>query len=187
MKIVQNSGLKAVLDLWSQTEALHSIPITGRSMLPLIKNGDHVLVVHGCADVRCGDVVVFRYEDKLIAHRVLQIYKDIAGHHTFITKGDNAPRCDPPLSSSEIVGRVLSIRRGGKEMSLDTPFWRMLGWLTALSTLVWTKLFSWRSKTKHKLLGSHFNYLATLQRRGLHVFFFYVRKILFVTLCKWKS
>ena len=186
-KSVQDPILEAVLDVWTLAGEKHYIPIAGRSMLPLIKNGDHVLVVHGCADVRCGDVVVFRYEGKLIAHRVLQIYKDIAGHHIFITKGDNASRCDPPLSSSEIVGRVLSIRRGGKEMSLDTPFWRMLGWLTALSTLVWTKLFSWRSKTKHKLLGSHFNYLATLQRRGLHVFFFSVRKILFVTLCKWKS
>ncbi|MBM2832841.1 MAG: hypothetical protein HW406_2 [Candidatus Brocadiaceae bacterium] len=184
---MQNSSLNAVLDLWSQTRALHHIPITGRSMLPLIRKGDHVLVVHGCDGVRRGDVVVFRHEGKLIAHRVLHIYKETTGHRTFITKGDNSPQCDPPWSSREMVGRVSGIKRGKKEMSLDTPYWRVVGWHIAFITLVWIKLSGLRRKIKQRLLGTHFNVLITLQRRGLDAFFFSVRKTLLITLFKWKS
>jgi phage repressor protein C with HTH and peptisase S24 domain len=66
--------LEAVLDVWGQAEEQHFIPITGNSMLPLIRDSDHVLVAHGCAGVRRGDVVVFRHESRLVAHRVLCIY-----------------------------------------------------------------------------------------------------------------
>ncbi len=184
---MQKSSLDAVFNLWSRAGALHRIPITGTSMLPLIRKGDHVLVAHGSDEVRRGDVVVIRHGDKLIAHRVLRICTDVKSHRTFITKGDNAPQCDPPWSSSEIVGRVLSISRGEEELSLDTPFWRALGGLITCSTLVWIKLSGLRRKTRQKLLGSHCGYVAALQRRGLHACVFSVRKILLVTLCRWKS
>ena len=42
-------------------------------MVPAILDGDRVLVAHGCAGVRRGDVLVFRLDGLLIAHRVLHV------------------------------------------------------------------------------------------------------------------
>jgi hypothetical protein len=99
-------------------------------MLPAIQEGDRVLVAHGFTDVRQGDVVVFRRGGRLVAHRVLRIDRR-QPEPVFITKGDNIRRLDPPVNGSEIVGRVLMVERGGRQMALDTAARRAAGWLTA--------------------------------------------------------
>jgi len=130
-----NTVSVAALSAWSKARAEHVIPITGTSMLPLIRDGDRLVVAHGWAKVRRGDVIVFRKGASLIAHRVLRIRPGDGGP-IFITKGDNAPQCDLPLKAEEIVGRVRAIRRNGRRMSLDTSRWRLLGWLIATGMLV---------------------------------------------------
>lgn len=154
--------LEATLNLWGQAQGQHLIPISGRSMLPLIHDGDRVLVLHGSNGVRRGDMVVFWCEGGLIAHRVLRIYGRDA-KLKFITKGDNVPYPDPPIDASEIVGRVLAIQRGGRQVRLDTVAWRVVGWLIVVATLSWTKLRSWRQR----LLGSGNNRLTALLQRGM--------------------
>jgi hypothetical protein len=120
-----NSVLEAALDVWGQVGEQHLIPITGRSMLPAIQDGDRVLVAHGCTGVQRGDVVVFRHAGGLVAHRVLRLYAGDAGP-TFVTKGGNAPQCDPPLNAGEIVGRALAVERDGRRMSLDLDRKRLI-------------------------------------------------------------
>lgn len=149
---VPDSVLEAALDLWDQTERQHLIPITGNSMFPLIQDGDRVLVAHGLSDVRQGDVIVFRRTGGLIAHRVLRIYDDDTGP-IFITKGDNARQLDLPLGADEIIGRVLVAERGKRHMSLDTASWRVIGWLIAVSTWAWTRLYARVRTLKRRLLG----------------------------------
>jgi signal peptidase I len=166
------SVLEVALDAWGRAGQQHLIPISGRSMLPAIHDGDHALVSHGCAGVRPGDVIVFRHTGTLIAHRVLRIERGDDGP-TFVTKGDNAPQFDPRLSADEIVGRVLAIERGGRHTSLDTGAWRILGWLIAVSTLAWTRLYGWCQALKQRLLGPQPNrvtscVVATLRRGALH-------------------
>lgn len=178
--------LEAVLDVWGQTEEQHFVPITGGSMLPLIRDGDHVLVVHGCAVVRRGDVVVFRREGQLIAHRALRICSGDAGL-TFVTKGDNAFQFDPPLSADEIVGRVLAVERGGRYMSLDTAVWRVLGWLIAVSTLAWTKPYGWSRDLKQRLLGSQPNRLTTFLHQSVLAFSSLTLKAVQAIACRWKD
>lgn len=134
--------LEATLNIWSQARRQHLIPITGRSMLPLIQEGDRVLVKHGCADVRRGDVIVFRHEGRLIAHRVLRLDRS-PSEAIFITKGDHAVRCDPPVRAAKILGRVLTVQRDSRQMSLDTSLWRQAGRLIAVGMLAWTKLYAW--------------------------------------------
>jgi signal peptidase I len=178
--------LEAVLDVWSRTGEQHFIPITGNSMLPLIQDGDHVLVAHGCAGVRQGDVVVFRREGRLIAHRALRIHDSSTGP-TFVTKGDNASQFDPPLSTDEIVGRVLAVERGGRYMSLDTAVWRVLGWLIAVSTLAWTRLYGWSRALKQNLLGPQPNRLTAFLRRSALASFSLAFKVVQVIVCRWKA
>ncbi len=131
---VQGDLLEAVLNTWGHTQRQHWIPITGRSMLPLLREGDQVLVAHGNAGVRRGDIVVFRREEKLIAHRVVRISGSSAAP-MFVTKGDHVSQCDAPLHVHEMIGRVLTIKRGHRHLSLPTPTSRLIGRLIALSTV----------------------------------------------------
>jgi signal peptidase I len=157
--------LEAALDVWGQAGEQHLIPISGNSMRPSIHHGDRALVAHGCAGVRRGDVVVFRRDGRLVAHRVLHIAAGDGGP-TFVTKGDNASQFDPPLSADEIVGRVLAVEREGRRMSLDTAAWRALGWLIAVGTLAWIGLYGWGQALKRRLLGPQPNALTASLRRG---------------------
>lgn len=185
-KSMQEPVLGAVLDVWTQAGERHYIPIIGRSMFPLIRSGDQVLVAHGCAGIRRGDVVVFRYYGKLIAHRVLRIRKNEAVH-TFITKGDNVLQFDPPLHANKIVGRVLAIKRGNRCMPLDTAVWLILGWLIAVSTVSLAKIHGCGRNLKERWFGSYFTCLTPVLHRCEQVFSFFIRKILFAVFCKWKS
>jgi signal peptidase len=99
----------------------HEVPaaiIKGRSMLPLLREGDLVFVVR-CdpSDIRTGDIVIYRskFENKLIIHRVIDIRYENNVYY-FVTKGDN--NFSPDISEfdfglgvnqNRIVGKVLSI------------------------------------------------------------------------------
>jgi signal peptidase len=109
-------------------------------MKPLLREGDAVLVAHGNKDIRRGDVVVFRQEGGLVAHRVLRIGVGDAGS-VLVTKGDGLSRFDTPVSAKQVVGRVVSIERNGRQMRLDTPGWRAVGWLVAVATLAGAVLY----------------------------------------------
>jgi signal peptidase I len=178
--------LEAALDVWGQAGRQHLIPITGRSMLPFIQDGDRVRVSYGYADVGRGDVIVFRQGGRLIAQRVLRVCSGEA-RPTFITKGDNARHFDPPVSAEEIVGRVLSIKRGDRNMSLDTVTWRLLGWLIAVGTLAWAKLYGWSRAVKQRLLGPQPNRLTSFLRRGALAFFSLALRVVQVGLCRWEG
>ena len=185
-KSMQDPVLDTVLNVWTLAGEKHYIPITGRSMFPLIRNGDQVLVAHGCAGIRRGEVIVFRHDGKLIAHRVLRISKNEAGH-MFLTKGDNVLQFDPPLRANEIVGRVLAIKRGEQQISLDTTIWRITGLFIAIGTLTWMRLYGWGRFFPRRLLGLHSSHLTTFFRRGVQFFLLLVRGAVFIVIRRWKS
>jgi hypothetical protein len=162
---VPDSVVDAALDVWGQSGERTLISITGRSMLPLLRAGDKVLVAHGYSGVRRGDVIVFRRDGRLIAHRVLRTLENDSGR-VFVTKGDNARDLDAPLGTSEIVGRVLAVRRGDRQLSLDTNTWRRIGWCIAVMSLAWTVLYKRARFLKRKWLGRKESRVATGVRRA---------------------
>jgi signal peptidase I len=178
--------LEAALDAWGQAGGQHLIPISGRSMLPTIHDGDHALVSHGCAGVRPGDVVVFRREGTLVAHRVMRI-EDGDDGPIFVTKGDNVPRFDPHFSAGEIVGRVLAIERNGQYMSLDTAAWRLSGWLITVGTLVWARLYGYARDFKQRLFGSQPTRVIAILRRVMLAFFTQAFTLSQAITCRWKK
>ncbi len=178
--------IEAALDVWSQAEERHFVPITGSSMLPFIQDGDRVLVAHGHTGVRRGDVVVFRREGQMVAHRVIRTHGSDASP-TFVTKGDNAPQFDPPLSADEIVGRVLAIERDARHTSLDTAAWRVLGWLIAVGTLAWTRLYGWSWALKRRLLGPQPNRVTAALRRSALALYSLVLKVVQAIACRWRD
>lgn len=185
-KPLQGAILEAALVVWGKAGGQRLIPITGRSMLPLIRDGDYVLVAHGCTGVRRGDVVVFRHRSKLFAHRVLAACEGIAGA-TFVTKGDNVPHFDPPIGNREIIGRVISIRRGRWHMPLDTGAWRIVGWLIAVSALAVEKLRSLGGNRDREPSERRHNRLGAFLSRVARNFSLIIRKIVFMALCRWKE
>jgi len=150
-KKIQDNVLEIALDLCRRTKGQRYIPITGHSMYPLIREGDQVLVLLGWTGIQRGDVIVFRREGVLIAHRVMSIDKTDAGH-VLITKGDNVPYFDPPLNDNQIVGRVLAVKRGSRQAPLNTAVWRALGWLIVVGTLSFSQLLSYGMNLRQNIL-----------------------------------
>ena len=81
---------------------------TGHSMHPIIRSDDYLLVVPAAAIAR-GDVVLVLAERGLTAHRVVSVAKDVV-----ITRGDNAPGDDPPVTRDRVLGVVTHAERDGK-------------------------------------------------------------------------
>jgi hypothetical protein len=98
----------------------------GVSMLPAIFPGDQLVVRREpIEDAHAGDVVLFRREGRLFAHRV------VAGTcGTPITRGDALEQSDTPITADEWLGRVSEVIRSGKSLefgvdcSISTTFLR---------------------------------------------------------------
>lgn len=178
--------LEGTLHVWGQANKQSLLPITGRSMLPIIRDGDHVLVAHGCKGVRRGDVVVFRQASTLTTHRVLRIpLNDSELGATFITKGDNTAHLDRPIGVNDIVGRVVSVKRCNRHMPMDTPVWRTVGSLIAVSTLTLIAVESWGSRIKQRLIGPQECRFITCLHRGAGTLFFRARQL--VAMVVWRQ
>jgi len=90
--------------------------VTGSSMLPAIWPGDTLVIERVAShDVREGDIALFRRERRIFAHRVVGKNVDPGGG-TILTRGDAMPQCDPPVPTSDLLGRVVLILREGKRM-----------------------------------------------------------------------
>ncbi len=113
----------------------------GDSMSPCIKKGD-LLVVKPIAleEAEIGEIVAYRKDEShsvLTTHRVVQQGKD-GDQRYLITQGDRNLYRDFPLSPQHVLGKVTGIERNGLVISLETPFYRLRGYLKArLSLGLW--------------------------------------------------
>jgi signal peptidase len=92
--------------------------VKGRSMLPLLREGDIVFIV-ACKpnEIGVGDIVVFRsnYGNRLVIHRVIGVVYE-NGKYYYITKGDNNVIPDYSefdygigVNQARVIGKVFSI------------------------------------------------------------------------------
>ncbi len=93
--------------------------IEGTSMLPTLRPGDEVVVDLETRKFRCGDLIVVRSGETLIAHRVIETSPHLR------TRGDNAPEADPPVHLERVMGSVVELRRNGRRYSYRTPLRRV--------------------------------------------------------------
>src|SRR5215469_17340801 len=87
--------------------------VFGTSMAPAILPGDLVLVRRaGLDEISAGDLVLFGRDGRFFVHRtvrrMLASVPDGAGESHLITRGDRLQHDDPPVSSSALLGRVVS-------------------------------------------------------------------------------
>lgn len=146
------SLLETAIQLWKEQDKCHWIPITGNSMLPLMRTGDQVLVAHDCSHIRTGDVIVFWQSNQLIIHRVIRI-RQTSDTICFLTKGDNGLSLDPPVREDQVIGKVLAVRQDNREISLDTRMWRGLGYGIAYATWLINELLVIGQRIKRRFIG----------------------------------
>lgn len=98
------------------------LKLMGTSMLPSIWPGD-VVTVRRCqvADLRPGEIVLYRGAGALTAHRLISVTPD-----NLILRGDSLEHCDPPVRNDQVVGRVFSICRNGRLVSVEQNFWQRM-------------------------------------------------------------
>jgi signal peptidase I len=94
------------------------LKLTGTSMVPAVWPGDVVTVRHcNVSQLKPGHIVLYCGESSLTAHRLLRFSNDL-----LILQGDSLPSCDPPMQAFGVVGRVVSIVRNGRPVSLKRKF-----------------------------------------------------------------
>ena len=124
---IPEAVVAATLEAWHNSGQQHWLPILGGSMWPLLRDGDRVRVVHGDRRPVPGDIVVFRSEERLVAHRVLRCLASPAGP-TLLTQGDNTRGPDDqPVNQEDVLGRVTEAVTTRGSMALDGPLSRAIG------------------------------------------------------------
>jgi len=112
-----DAGLRAVGQL--------RVTVVGRSMSPLLRPGDHVVLepvaVH---QLRRGDIITVWRGNALLTHRVINVEP-----HRWQTKGDHCRTADPPMSAMSIVGRVAAIERAKYHIDLRCRRWQIIGFV----------------------------------------------------------
>lgn len=176
---INNFTKKLVTESWlekfANTGSGWLIIISG-SMSPFIQIKDQILVKKiSPTQIHLGDIITFWQGNILVTHRVIRkINKN--GNTYFIEKGDvntNYSRVD----AQSIIGKVRKIKKGEKEIDIDTLLWKTfnrtigIGLLCALALRVvgrrmpgvpeWSKnlvrrafaIFAWfKNKTLRALL-----------------------------------
>lgn len=146
--------VQAALNLWRAHGVQQWLPVTGSSMLPILAEGDEILVSHDIRPLRRGDIVVIRQNGGLIAHRVIRRTRNAAGQRQLCTKGDNNPRFDPSTFAADVLGRVVAVRRGGQVRSLETRRSRLAGRSIAAGTAVVATPYGWLRNLSRRTFGA---------------------------------
>ena len=95
-------------------EALHrfgalTFRASGYSMLPSIGSGQLLKVTVASAEhIQVGDVILYRRDGRLVAHRLVRIARD-AGDWLLVARGDAHWACDAPITAAQLLGRVAGI------------------------------------------------------------------------------
>jgi signal peptidase I len=90
--------------------------VFGTSMAPSIIPGDLISIQRaGLREISPGEVVLFLQKGRLFVHRVVCSAERL-DQPCLITRGDRLCHNDPPVSSSEFLGRVISVERGNRRI-----------------------------------------------------------------------
>ena len=101
--------------------------VHGTSMQPWMRPKDIALIRQiSIENVRCGDVVLFRRENHLLVHRIVEKRGSLNAAQLF-SKGDAHPTSDGVVQEQELLGRVMRICRNGRRIDLDAPRQLALG------------------------------------------------------------
>jgi signal peptidase I len=94
--------------------------VFGTSMVPAILPGDLISVQRAVVtEISSGDIVLYAREGRMFAHRVVGCMDGPEGS-LLIVRGDRLRHNDPPVSSTELLGKVISIERGDRQVKIHS-------------------------------------------------------------------
>jgi hypothetical protein len=103
------------------------VTVHGRSMAPLIRDGDRITIVPLHGTPVFGTVVALFAADQLIVHRVVALVRSPA-EPAVIVAGDSSPGSRARIPASELLGIVESVSRGAITVQAWLrPPWCFLG------------------------------------------------------------
>ncbi|MDP2939190.1 MAG: signal peptidase I [Candidatus Omnitrophota bacterium] len=102
------------------------LQIVSHSMYPILKISDKILLKEvQLNNLSCGDIIVYKLNEHLIAHRFLYLQDD----NFFITQGDNTQKLDLPVNKNSLVGKIVQIDKKDIHLNLETKVWRFTNFL----------------------------------------------------------
>lgn len=120
-KLASNTIIALWEELYNKKQQSWLTILSG-SMKPLLQIGDKVLVRSvKSAEIRIGDIIVFKTPDKLIVHRVIRRYNS----SSFLQKGDCLTTAEI-VSSEHVIGKVIAIRKRKKIIYLNGGIWNFI-------------------------------------------------------------
>lgn len=101
----------------------------GSSMFPFVRNGDMVTIKKVKSDtLLVGEIVFYEKDGSFCLHRFLKRNSK----NEIITKGDNQPILDTPISSEDVLGKLIIIKRDNQVITLDSRLNKIMGRLIAV-------------------------------------------------------
>ena len=99
----------------------------GNSMVPFLADGDELISIPVVwEDIKKGDIVTYRLEDKFPTYRVIQKHQD-----KLILKADGWPELFE-VAAGDVLGKVIERRRGGGALRSGD-----LSWILYTGYIVW--------------------------------------------------
>ena len=115
--------------------------LSGFSMFPFLKEGDVALIKKvEINTLNIGDVIVFRKDQKMIAHRLVEIKKN-GEHYSITTKGDTTKKNDPVFTEQNYIGKIVSFYRNEKNTSITSKYYELIGKIIVKTTRLNTPFF----------------------------------------------
>lgn len=113
--------------------------VSGTSMRPFLDEGDVVTLAPVRTDeLRIGDIaLVRRSSDSLTLHRLVGKMK--GSQSLLIFQGDAVNQSDEPVTSTQVIGRVIEIQKAHKRISLQGWLPLVRNWLLAQKSLARAK------------------------------------------------
>jgi hypothetical protein len=116
------------------------LKVNGNSMLPTLRFGDRITVrAEPQADLKIGDLAVFRLGEFFVIHRLVERRSP-----DLIFKGDARWLCDPPVSPQDVLGRVITVERLGKQWSGRRWSDPLVAILSRGTGYLYSKMRSWK-------------------------------------------
>jgi len=125
-------------------------------MHPTIRHGELITVEPVApANLKRGDIVLYRWQNGFIAHRLVNIEERNGSGLTFIFRGDASTTCDAPVKSAQVLGKVVCLERGHR--IIDPYIWRvrlwsmLYWWLAPLKRGFFQQLLPQSKQTRHRV------------------------------------
>lgn len=111
----------------------------GRSMYPTIREGEPITVQPvSPSAVQKGDIILYRWRQGVIAHRIVGIENPNGESARFVLRGDASGACAESVKPEQILGKVVAVDRGGRRIDLYSTRLKIERMLRA-----WAAAFKW--------------------------------------------